>query len=402
MTFWSTRTLPAVLAAAVFVSKSCDAGVWSSDPVIGVAGVFSTNPALLYVPHSAESRAAVLLDAPTTYNGDAFAFTALPRFRVGNSQGYSSLTSNYEHLDLKGEYDTDLDTYSLSGSLARDSSVYYNYTLNGSTGVRRDSSAEDANWSHRFSERLSFDLDANDSRVRYGRATGPATLIDYSYRVLNPTLSWAESEKGKLMLSGGANFYNSLDHANHSTTLNLQLGFTRQLTEIWSLTAYAGDSRSSNRSEFTRQVLVFTPQGLEVVSIPEEAKSSSNATVFAVNLSRQAQASLLTVAASRQLVPSGFAFLSRQQTYELSVSHPYSDRSTVSAAVRLVKSQDPSFQGVYFNRTVRAANLSSQWHVSEHWVMTATAAHVSNDTGRTSASTEITLQISRQFDHIKY
>ena len=68
-----------VLAAAMSIAKPSSAGVWGSQPTVGVSGDYSTNPGLLNLPNTAESHAALLLDGPTTYNGDAFKFSVLPK-----------------------------------------------------------------------------------------------------------------------------------------------------------------------------------------------------------------------------------------------------------------------------------------------------------------------------------
>src|SRR5579862_4308126 len=128
------------LAAVMCTASGAKAGVWTSDPVLGLAGDYSTNPGLLYVSHTAETHGAVLIDAPTTYHGDALSLSVLPSFRISDSQGYSSLASNYAHLTAKGEFDSERGSLTVTGQLARDSSLYYNYQFNGGTGVRRDTS----------------------------------------------------------------------------------------------------------------------------------------------------------------------------------------------------------------------------------------------------------------------
>src|SRR6202011_749171 len=121
-----------LLAAAMAVASLSRAGVWGSQPVIGISGDYSSNPALLNLPHTAESHAALLVDAPTSYNGDAFKFSVRPSFRLSDSQGYSSLDSNYVHLNTSGEFDTERSVFTAVGGAARDSSLYHDYLLSGS------------------------------------------------------------------------------------------------------------------------------------------------------------------------------------------------------------------------------------------------------------------------------
>src|SRR5271170_8036744 len=94
------------LIAAMSMVESAKAGVWVTEPVLGVAAEYSTNPGLLYVEHTAETHGAVLLDAPTTYHGNDVSCSIQPSFRISNSSGYSSLASDYAHLTAAGEFDS--------------------------------------------------------------------------------------------------------------------------------------------------------------------------------------------------------------------------------------------------------------------------------------------------------
>src|ERR1700692_3469327 len=93
------RALSCLAAISVMsFANPGNAGVWVTDPVLGLVAEYSTNPGLLAVDHTAETHGAVLLDAPTAYRANAFSLTLQPSFRVSDSSGYSSLASDYEHL----------------------------------------------------------------------------------------------------------------------------------------------------------------------------------------------------------------------------------------------------------------------------------------------------------------
>src|ERR1700722_6320388 len=108
-------------AASMCVASSARAGVWGTDPVVGIVGDYATNPALLEMPHPAEGNGALLLDAPTNYVGDGVGFSVIPSFRLSSSQGYASLASDYEHLTLKGELDAERNTLTATASIYQDS-----------------------------------------------------------------------------------------------------------------------------------------------------------------------------------------------------------------------------------------------------------------------------------------
>src|SRR5208283_1030468 len=148
-----------------------------------------------------------------------------PSFRVSNSSGYSSLASDYAHLTAVGEFYSERNTLSVTGQVARDSSLYYDYSLNGSSGVRRDTTLADVTWVRAMTERLNFNCDLNSSRVIYGQSSSFTTLTDYHYTSAAPSLSWQSSEQTKLSLIGNVGLYDSSGGATKSVNSNIEVGF---------------------------------------------------------------------------------------------------------------------------------------------------------------------------------
>jgi hypothetical protein len=394
---WRRSAQYCFLAAAMTIVSPSRAGIWGTQPVIGISGDYSSNPSLSNLPNTAESHADALLDAPTTYNGDALKLSILPSFRLSNAQGYSSLDSDYEHLNVGAEFDTDRDVFTAAAGAARDSSLYHDYLLNGSTGVRRDTATADLNWDRHVTERFEIDADVNSMRERFGQSTGAATLTDYKYTSIAPNLGWTESELGKLTLGANAGRYNSLDGLTESTSANVQLGIARQLSEIWALSASAGYSRADNRIDLTEEAVEFTPNGPILVLIPLAAKSSQSGSIFSVNLSRQTSLLLLSANASRQLTPTGFAFLSRQDNYELKATYTPSERWTFNGDVRRIRYEQPGLG----DQRVVSLQLSAVWQWTEHWSITMNASYVAERYGSPAvgiSSSEVGVELSRRFN----
>jgi len=375
------------------------------DPVLGIAGDYATNPALLDLPHTAETNGALLLDAPATYHGNAFEFVVLPSFRLSDAAGYSSLASNYEHLNVKAELDGERSALTATAGLNRDSSLYQDYLSDGTTGVRRDTVTGDLNWDRSLTERIDFDTDVNWTRVRYGQVVGVATLTDYQYLSVSPTLSWNSSERDKLTAAINLGRYNSIDGTTTSRSANLQIGFVRQLSEIWTLNAAAGYSRALNSVHGSYDVLVLTPEGLRVEVIPYSAESSQNGTVFSLNLTRKGTLLTLGAIASRQLTPTGFAYLSLQDSVELTAAYNLSDRWSFTGDARYIKSEDPQLQGGILKRTPKIVAVGATWRWTEFWSATFTASRVMEQfqpPGLDLASSEVMITLSRHFNHLKF
>ena len=375
------------------------------DPVLGVVGDYSTNPALLEQAHTAEANGAVLLDAPTAYNGNGFEFFVLPSVRVSNSEGYSSMASDYAHLNVKGEFDTELSTLTLAAGANRDSSLYADYLSNGSVGVRRDTLMADLNWDRHLTERLELDTDVDSIRVRFGQAAGISNLTDYKDTSISPTLSWNSNERGKLTLSASVGRYNSLDGASESRSANLQVGFARNLSEIWSLTASAGFSRALNRLSFNEEFLVLTPEGPAIEVVPIREESAQNGTVYSVDLGRKGERLSFDAIASRTLAPTGYAFLSKQNLVQLTATYTYSDRWSFTAGAYYAQAQNPQLQGGIVTQTPKNISLSTSWRWTEFWTATLSAVRVEDrfqPPGNSIGSSEVSIKISRQFNHIKF
>jgi hypothetical protein len=395
-----------LLVAAMSITESARAGVWVTDPVLGLAADYSTNPGLLYVDHTAETHGAALIDAPTTYHANDVSLSIQPSFRISNNSGYSSLASDYAHLTAIGEFDSERNTFTVTGQLARDSSLYYDYALNGSTGVRRDTTAADVAWVRLLTERMNFNWDLNSSRVIYGPSNSFTTLTDYRYTSAAPSLAWNASERTTLTITGGVGLYDSSGGATKSVNSNLELGFKRQLTEVWTLTANAGYSRESN--QISQNVFL----GYEILGgylVPvfsyETFKSTDNGSIFTANLTRAWRLFSLNVAASRTLVPTGFAFLSRQDSYQISFDYPYTERWTFDGHARRLKSLEPQVEGPTIDDSYWDIGLSAAWLFTEKWTLTLRASRVSAKYTPPSVdvgATGFTVLLSRRFNRIEW
>jgi hypothetical protein len=376
------------------------AGVWETDPVLGLAAEFSSNPALLNISHTAETHGAVLIDAPTTYRANSESFTVQPSFRISDSSGYSSLASDYAHLTMIGQLDGELSTLIGTAQTARDSSLYYDYALNGSTGVRRDTTLADVAWSRALAERLSLNLEVNSSKVAYEQPssstnlTNVVDLTNYRYTSGNPTLSWKTSERTTLTIQGSAGLYESSDGATKSVNSTLGFGVKRQLTELWSLTANGGISRETN-------TIKVSEGGFSLGTF----HATDNGTVFSAQIVRQGQLLSLSATASRSLVPTGFSFLAVQESYQLGFEYPLSARWTLDGHVRRLKSSDPQAFGPTVEEDYTDAGLSAAWLFTEKWTVTLRASRItakspSQESGVNASG--VALQLSRRFDSLKW
>ena len=366
---------------------------WAITPRMGVSGYYYSNPTLAGTGAMGTENIAALLDLPVTYDADGFEFLLRPSGRLGNERGYYSLASNYAHLDSSLQYSTDLSTATLQGEVARDSSLFFGGGLDRGIGVRRDSEATSADWTRSITERSQIALDASWSEVRYDQSANSAGLVDYRYITAGPTASYVLTERDSLQVIAGASRYQSLDGISESKSDNFQLGYVRQLSELWKLTANAGYSRSVNSEKIYFTIFTYS------FYVGTYTTDQDGAT-YSVNLSRQGEKLTLGASASRLLQPTGFAFLSRQDAISLSAAYKQSDRWDYTLTSTWQQAQTPEFQGEVFSERYLNTQVAANWHWTEQWIVSLQANRVTQHYGPpaiNAASNGVNLSIFRQF-----
>lgn len=384
-------------------SSVARAGVWGADPSLGISGDYASNPLLVDLPHPEESNAALLLDSPVSYQGDALTLSFLPSFRLSDTRSYSSVNSDYIHLTASGQFDADLNSFKASVGATRDSSLYENYLVDGEAAVRRDGLNADLGWTRHLTERLDADIDVQALKVVYGIPVGNASLDSYKDGNVTTDLTWHGTERDKIALSVSGGQYDSTDGMNRSRSLTGQLAYTHALSEVWSLDLTAGYTRQQNKLNLLIPELVFTGTGFEIIEIPVSIESTIDSPVYSAKLTRTGPRLTVSLSASRQETPTGFAFLSQQTIYDLGLSYALSERWSLSLHEYWLSAHDPSLQGPYLDRTVNSANLDCTYQLTENYLLdlalsridetyTASDFHVANN--------QVTLTLTYKFNHI--
>ena len=395
--------LLALSVAAVLRPDGAHAGVWGADPSVAVAGDYASNPGLLDLAHTSQTDAAVLVDSPVAYNADAFSLTLLPSVRLADTHSYASLNSDYLHFTASGQFSSDLNKLTATVGATRDSSLYQNYLTDGAAGVRRDGLTGDLAWTRHLTELLDTDFDLNTVHVRYASPVGSASLVDYKYTSVAPDLTWNLGERNTITVSASGGQYDSLDGTTRSRNYGGQLGFSHNLSELWLLNASAGYTRSQNRLDEQVPELVFTGTEIIVVDVPFRIESQQGSAVYSLHLTRTGTQLTLNLSATRQEVPTGFAFLSRQTVFDLQATYSISARWTAGLHEYRLGAHDPTLQGQYADRNLNYLTLNATRQLTEHWTLDMAASRVTEryvSTGLGLTSNQITVTLTRKFNHI--
>jgi hypothetical protein len=369
------------------------------EPLLGVASEYSSNPYLLSTGGHAVSDVAVLLNAPTNYDLDSTHLALLPSIRYSDSGSYASLASNYFHLNASAQFSSDVNSFSLKAGFGRDSSLYQNGLSSNGIGVRADSSSAGMDWERAITERFQWGLSANWARVLYDQGAATTGLVDYRYVSGGPSATFAVSERDKFQILASAGQYQALDGITKSKNYNLQLGFDRQLTEIWTLSTSLGYAKSDNSQKvfygpFFIGPVEFGPYLLGTL------ESEQKGPVYNASLTRQGEQLTVTASASRAFLPSGFEYLSRQDIAELNLSYTRSERWTFGAKVDYQNTATPYSNGALLSVRYFSGQLSADWHWTQNWLISLHTTWVSSKYDMPSISAQSTgasLEISRQF-----
>jgi len=308
--------------------------------------------------------------------------------RYSDTTGYSSVTSNYLHLDASAKFANEIDAATLTGALYQDSSLLYAGEVANGVGVRRDTASVGVNWQHSLSERAQFQLDTNAVRTRYAQSVQLGNLVDYSDVGVSPAVSYTVSELSTVRILGGVSRYKSLNGLTDSDSTNLQLGWDHHFDELWSLSTTAGYSKSIDHYHY-----VFETIG-----------SSQNGAVYSANLTRQTETLTATAGATRALTPTGFAFLTRQDTVNGQVNYSYSERLSFAASVTWANIAEPLLTGGYSTRRFYNGDISANWHWTEQWILSLHVNKIGQRFGAQAGqrpvsptSDGVSLEISRHF-----
>jgi hypothetical protein len=383
------------MSAALF-ARTAGAGPWSIEPRLGVSADFSTNPVLSEFSPKAEEHVAGLMDLPLRYDADNLNVLFRPSARISNSRGYSSLASDYEHLDADAQINNELGSTTVQAGLARDSSLYYAGSFVNGIGVRRDSASSGVSWSRYVTERAQAQLDASWTRVRYDEPARLNFLVNYHYLSAGPSFAYAANERNTIKVLGNIGIYQSLDGITESKSANLQLGFSRQLSEVWTLAASSGYSRSKNIEK-----IYFGPFLLETLT------SDQHGAVYSATITRQGERFSLIGGVSRTLQPTGFAYLSSADSINLNATYTHSERWDFALVGAWTKAVNPVVGGtgaVLSGRESRVrfvnAQLSANWHWTPQWIVSFHATRITDKYGppaASGASTGFSMELSRQF-----
>jgi hypothetical protein len=378
----------------------------SSESSVGLAADYNSNPFLRNSDIQGAESEAIVANLPATYTSDTISYELIPRVRFAETQGITSLLSNYQYLDADWKLNQELNTVALGGSWHRDSTfynVFENAVLNG-TNLHRQEETGNASWQRLFGERSDVEILASYDQVNYSQ--NPSLFV-VSYDYLQGTLQYDRtlSERWKWTTAVGYGQYQLRDQSYRSENRFAQTSLTSSLTELWSGSLQLGYSRVTSLTQEQQLAIFQAPGGgFELGFETLKIGASQGTDSFAATVERKGERLVLDLAASRAIEPSGLGALLTQDDASIAVNLPWTERWTVGARLHGARISDPLQQISYSNRRYYDAGLNASWLVTEHWTLQLSGTYFVqrySSSVPVGASSSIALSLSRQLGHLR-
>jgi hypothetical protein len=295
------------------------------------------------------------LDLQLQYATERFGLTLHPQVQLLRFDEPEYHAANDASLAGAANYVTGRSTLGLNTTLSEATLLTSELPVTGivEPGTRRREEDAGASWTYAQSETRALTLQANSVDVSF-QSSLPASEALLSYHGLNVSATEQVQRTATLALFGtvSAGTYDEEGLPKATRTDGLVIGFKSQLSERTTLNADAGASRTT--------LLSLTQNGL----------------LADLTLTRTGETGNLSVSASRNVAPVGFAEITQQDTLRLAVQRNLSERLSANAAVSLNRYASVfSIPGLitidlpYLDRTYSQATLGLNWQETETWTV---------------------------------
>jgi hypothetical protein len=402
------RATLALAAGALFALKIASAASLGSESSIAIASYYASNPYLLNSSVHAADSAAVELHLPVTYNGGEQTLNLVTNDRFAQKIGSVAALSDYQHVDADWRLAGEHNTFTLGAGWHRDSTLLNPFETEALAGhdVHRADETGAVGWSRHFGERNTLQLSGLWDHVAYDQSVG-GTLLSYNYGQGSLELDHTFTSRLTGTSAVGYGHYELLDHSYWNDSRYVQLGVSDALAERWSLSAMGNYSYIRSRSfvpvfscPTDPIVCLIFPELLTVFEVPVHTGLSSGS--GSLQLERRYERGAIDLTASRALQPSGFGGLVNQDDFAVKGSYDWSELWTVSAKVHRARVSDPLHQVQLNLGRYDALELTSTWHIGEHWTLDFSSyLYRQQIAGSWPSSVGASLALTRRFDRVQ-
>ncbi len=366
--------LPVLLAPAVG-----RAAEWTAEPSVKLRREYNDNLQLSIYPH--ESVNGSLITPALDLAG------AGPDWKIGfggeatqrRYSGQEGLDRDDNSLKLNTLYKSERSTWQLDASRTRDS-VITNEQADPDTGAVQSSKDRETDslaptWTWLFSQRSRLELAYEQADVAYDQNSLSTGLYDYRYRTFSATIANLLSERDQIFIYGGYSKFHVPITNFDSETLNLQAGFTRNLTETTKATLQAGRRRTESFTKGGAPIYSYYSDSTGIYRIlsgvTQDTRTQKTSSVFSGNLESKFESSDLSLSLSRSLDPSGSGGQVEQDQFRLKLNKRLSSRmsASINGSALKVRTQEGNISNS--NRAFYDFGPGVYWQWTQEWSMGA-------------------------------
>jgi|CXWL01.1.fsa_nt_gi hypothetical protein len=293
------------------------AAEWSLLPSIGVKGLYNDNLLLTTLPH--EATYGYWVSPLAEFSGKTERLEVSSRVSADFVSYYGGQQSNFTniHLPLTVRYKAEKDLLGFTGGFIRDNTLMSELLTTGLVlrFTQRNQWTANPSWTRNITEKLSVQsgVQLNDTTYENGLSLG---LRDYQLLGGSSGLLFQMTEQDQIQLSGSySNFYTTNATSPFQASFpGANLSLTHAFTETVTGTVNGGPSFVSSTTQ--------TAGG--------NIKAQSTVWLFGGNLTKRFERATVQVAASRNIVPSGFGRLIQTDRAGLAVSHDLTETLAAS------------------------------------------------------------------------
>lgn len=344
-----TRRIVAVAltGAALQPWATCGAAPWLLRPTFAAQAQYQSNPQLDTRAARAGSGELVSIGLPLVWADGRTAFELAPQANFGRSRGAAGLGVDDRSVDLRwsrgvarGEYTFDAghSRTDLFGPDAEDLGTLRpdgHQTIDRAALGRRIAT----------SERGQLTLGADWRRHRYDTPSDPTLFDDYSYASASLDYAYALHPRLTWLLSGGYGRYRARATDRTADNWSAQTGARVLLRDNLELTGTFGPSAASSNGA--------------------ARDSQGSASTLALGWSHPTWR--LDLASRRSSEPGGFGEITQQRSTTLGLSHDWSERTSVGASLRALRSRTEFSRFALAERRYRAAELWARHRLTAEW-----------------------------------
>ena len=351
--------------AALVAASPARSTEWSITPSVSLQELYNNNILLTPTPGPAVTGTVLTPSLGLTAQQQTWNLTGTAQWQNSRYSGQSGLNTNDQYLNLLSNYQTQRNTWGLTGTYAKES-ILTSTAFVADVGLvhvqtQRISRTISPTWTWTISPTLNLQLGYQYNGVTYNEGA-QAGLFNYSQHAANVTLSDQISTRNQIFGSAGYSYFQvpvlqfvGTDEKSNTSTAVLGLSHQFSRTFTGNLSVGAQYTRSSE-NQCNPIILAFFGQ-----CYATRAFSKNSGAIYNANLQKQFERSSVTLALGRSISPSGAGTQVLIDSGSLSANWQFSERLLGMASADAYRIRAVGTSVTELNRNYYSTSAELRW-----------------------------------------